>query len=303
MSMSLHFLKSFMTKLSRLVPAVILSLLLASTTLSVSVASTFSLPVSAAPGQRDNQALPSNIENALNQSVNENQSSANSSGSAAFYNWTGYASTSSQPFLEVTTTYTQPSISCPSSGPWSLFWTGFDGFNDSTVEQAGTSAQCINTNQPDYYAWWEMYPTNQIQVMPITIIAGNTIKDTVTYIPASGLYTLTVQDQTNKQHYTESTSCASGLTCSRQSAEWIAERTSTVNGYALLAQWNKMAFTASEAANTVSAKGVNQMEPISSFSNTDITMVGYPNSGSMLANSGSLSSNGKKFSSTWDSAQ
>src|SRR5581483_355717 len=87
-----------------------------------------------------------------------------------YYNWSGYAATTSQPFVAVQSIYTQPNVTCTTPGAWTLFWVGFDGYLNNNVEQAGTAAQCSSgTNpQPTYYAWWEMYPTNTIQVMPLT---------------------------------------------------------------------------------------------------------------------------------------
>src|SRR5579884_1322756 len=78
-----------------------------------------------------------------------------------FSNWSGYAATSSSAFNSVEMTFTQPAVSCPYQGAWTLFWVGFDGFNSGNVEQAGTSAWCNynSPSEPTYYAWWEMYPT------------------------------------------------------------------------------------------------------------------------------------------------
>jgi len=51
----------------------------------------------------------------------------------------------------------------------------FDGFNNGTVEQAGTAATCSYGADPtpSYYAWWEMYPTNNIQVAPLNVSPGD----------------------------------------------------------------------------------------------------------------------------------
>src|SRR5438874_3748133 len=64
-------------------------------------------------------------------------------------NWAGYAITSlSSPaakFTHVHASWTQRSVTCPTSDAWAVFWVGFDGWTNGTVEQGGSSARCVNS--------------------------------------------------------------------------------------------------------------------------------------------------------------
>ena len=100
------------------------------------------------------------------------------------YNWSGYAAgTGAEVFKSVSSTYVQPAVTCPVSGAFTVFWVGLDGLFDGTVEQDGTAAYCDGST-PEYFAWWEMYPTNAIQPT-IPISAGDAIRASVKYQVAS----------------------------------------------------------------------------------------------------------------------
>lgn len=224
-----------------------------------------------------------------------------------YYNWSGYAATASAPFIAVQSLYIQPTVTCTVPGAWTLFWVGFDGFQNGTVEQAGTAAQCSTDSHPvpTYYAWWEMYPTNTIQIMPLNIKPGDSILAKTLYNSTKASYSLTVNDRTTAQHFTKVTTCAPGLTCSRQSADWIVERPTLNSVYTPLANWNTMQLKADQAAIAPKLNHPNQPNflPVSSFSNTPIDMVDYPYTGKTLATVGPLNSNGQVFTDTWLAAQ
>src|ERR1035438_1981586 len=142
-----------------------------------------------------------------------------------------------------------------------------------------------------------MYPTNYIQVMPITIKPGNTIKATVNYSTGTSNYSLNVTDISNGQQYTKLTSCAANLICARQSAEWIIERPTLNGSYTPLADWGAMNLTNNEASNSTITNRRNHsinyvLQPVSAFSNTPINMVNYPFSGKTLASVGTLNGTG-----------
>jgi hypothetical protein len=216
------------------------------------------------------------------------------------YNWSGYVTqeSSGATFTEVTTTYKQPVVTCPVTNAFTVFWVGFDGWNDSTVEQDGTGAECVN-GTPDYFAWWEMYPTNSIQPMSMPIAPGNKIKATVTYAAGSGTYTMTVSDLTTGQQNTATATCGSGLQCLRSVAEWIVERPSVGQNLAPLAKWKTFALNGDKAAATPSGAA---LKPISHFTNDNVTMVSKTD-GSTLAKAGKLGSAGTSFTSTWVKTQ
>ncbi|MET9000993.1 G1 family glutamic endopeptidase [Amycolatopsis sp. NPDC004169] len=140
-------------------------------------------------------------------------------------NWAGYAITSlatpAATFTRVHGSWTQRPVTCPASDAWAVFWVGFDGWTNGTVEQGGSSARCVN-GTPVYQLWWEMFPTNAIQPV-LTINAGDSVSADVTYDAGTGRFTITVADATQHTSFTTTQTCAAGLTCSRTSAEWIAE--------------------------------------------------------------------------------
>jgi len=204
-------------------------------------------------------------------------------------NWAGYADTGSS-FSKVSASWTEPSVTCSGSQEQlAAFWVGIDGYSSSSVEQDGTLIECYR-GRAYQYSWWEMYPTNAIQVVGQTVAAGDAITSTVTRSGTS--YTLTVTDSTHAANsFTETESCAS---CANTSAEWIAEAPSGSSSIYPLADFHS--WTASNASVTEgSSSGV-----ISSFTDDELTMV--DNAGRTKALPGSLNSGGNGFSVTWERA-
>ena len=129
------------------------------------------------------------------------------------YNWSGYADSESG---TKTTTYisgnwTMPSVTCPTapyqnSDAFLANWVGIDGFNDATVEQLGTGAQCYE-GVTYYYVWYEMYPAGTVEEGTTACIndnvncpePGDQISASVTVTPGSSGengYTLSLTDHT-----------------------------------------------------------------------------------------------------------
>lgn len=54
------------------------------------------------------------------------------------YNWSGAAATGSG-FSSVTSTWTEPSVTCNSTNDLMAPWVGIDGYGSSTVEQTGVA--------------------------------------------------------------------------------------------------------------------------------------------------------------------
>ncbi len=139
-------------------------------------------------------------------------------------NWDGYVtydSNEGKDFDAVQATWTQPTVTCPKASAWTVFWVGLDGWFDSTVEQGGTSAQCID-GIPQYMAWWEMYPTNAITTA-FSVSPGDKISASVVYESAAKKFEITVMDLTSGKHLSKDKTCASSLTCERSSADVITE--------------------------------------------------------------------------------
>ncbi len=204
-------------------------------------------------------------------------------------NWSGYADTGSS-FSKVSASWTEPSATC-SSGAEQLaaFWVGIDGYSSSSVEQDGTLIECYRS-QAYQYTWWEMYPTNSIQVVGQTLAAGDAITSTVTRSGTS--YTLTVTDSTHSaDSFTKTETCSS---CANTSAEWIAEAPSSSSSVYPLANFGS--WTASNASVTEGSTSGT----ISSFTDDQITMTDSSNRTKALP--GSLNSSGTSFPVTWERA-
>jgi hypothetical protein len=175
-------------------------------------------------------------------------------------NWSGYADTGSG-YSTVTGKWTEPSASCTSTESLAAFWVGIDGYSSSSVEQDGTLIECYG-GTAYYYTWWEMYPTNDIQVVGETLRPGDSISASV--VRSGTSYTLAV----------------------------TAEAPSGSNGVYPLSHFSTFNLT-SATVKTTSTSGT-----ISSFTDDEITMV--DSSGRVEAQPGALNGSGNAFSVTWE---
>jgi len=178
-------------------------------------------------------------------------------------NWSGYvvyaASVNDGSFNQVSASWTEPTVTCPRQGAWTLFWVGFDGWpaSDRAVEQGGTSAQCTN-GVPHYSAFYEMWPT--MAVMPIfTVYPGDQIESSVVFSTQTQQFQITVTDSTpgHENSATEFESCPEGVTCERTSAEWVAESPAhfNTNKWFPLADYGTMDFTSATVTNAQGESG------------------------------------------------
>ena len=202
-------------------------------------------------------------------------------------NWSGYADTGSS-FSKVSASWSEPSATCSSNTEQlAAFWVGIDGYSSSSVEQDGTIIECYRKHAYQY-TWWEMYPTNDIQVVGETLAAGDAITSTVTRSGTS--YTLTVTHATHTaDSFTETQTCSS---CANSSAEWIAEAPSGSSSVYPLADFK------SWTANNASVTEGSTAGTISSFTDDEITMI--DSSGKTEALPGALNGSGNSFSVTWE---
>ncbi|HEY2577376.1 MAG TPA: G1 family glutamic endopeptidase [Streptosporangiaceae bacterium] len=212
-------------------------------------------------------------------SVSPNLSQAQSS------NWGGYADTS-ETFGSVGGSWTEPSATC-GSGRTSLaaFWAGIDGFSSGSVEQDGTLIEC-SQGTAFHFSWWEMFPTNAVQVVGQSVAAGDHI--TASVVRSGTSYALRVTDSTHTANSFATTQSCSG--CANSSAEWIAEAPSGSGGIEPLTDFHS--WTLSGATVAAGSSGV-----ISSFPDTEITMTG---SSDTKAGTGPLNSSGNGFTVTWE---
>jgi hypothetical protein len=203
-------------------------------------------------------------------------------------NWSGYADTGSS-FSAVSASWTEPTPSCSGrTTSLAAFWVGIDGYSSSSVEQDGTLIECYHGSTYQY-TWWEMYPTNAIQVVGQSLAAGDAITASVTRSGTS--YTLKVTDSTHSANSFTTTQSCSASSCVDSSAEWIAEAPSGSGGVEPLAKFSTWS-DASSAVTEGSTAGV-----ISSFTDDEITMI--TSSGATEAQPSALNGAGNGFTVTW----
>jgi Peptidase A4 family len=201
-------------------------------------------------------------------------------------NWSGYADTGSG-FSTVTGSWTEPGVSCTSTTSLAAFWVGLDGYSSSSVEQDGTLIECYR-DVAYYYTWWEMYPTNAIQVVGSTLHAGDKI--TASVVRSGTSYTLKVTDSSRSaDSFSTTQTCSS---CANSSAEWIAEAPSGSSGVYPLSDFGSW----TESGATVKAGSTSGV--ISSFTDDELTMIN--SSGATKAQPGALNSSGNGFGVTWE---
>jgi len=199
-------------------------------------------------------------------------------------NWSGYADTGSG-FTHVSGSWTEPGASCTSTTSLAAFWVGIDGYSSNSVEQDGTLIECYRGTAYQY-SWWEMYPSNAIQVVGGSVARGDSISASV--VRSGTSYTLKVTDST---HPANSFSTTRSCGCANTSAEWIAEAPSGNNGIYPLSNFGTWTL-----ANAAVANG-GATHVISSYPDDEITMV--DNSGYVKAQPGPLNSAGNSFSDSW----
>jgi hypothetical protein len=204
-------------------------------------------------------------------------------------NWSGYADTGSA-FSDVSATWTEPSASCTSrTTSLAAYWVGIDGYSSDSVEQDGTLVECYDRTAYQY-SWWEMYPTNDVQVVGESVATGDAISASVVRNGTS--YKLTVTDSTHTANSFTKTETCSASSCVDTSAEWIAEAPTGSSGVEPLTDFGT--WTAANAAVTEGSTAGT----ISSFTDDEITMI--DSSGNVKAQPGALNSAGTGFSVTWE---
>jgi hypothetical protein len=203
-------------------------------------------------------------------------------------NWSGYADLD-ESFTQVSGAWSEPTVNCSGLGlteQLAAFWVGIDGYGSDSVEQDGTLAECY-LGSIYHYTWWEMYPTNDIQVVGESVSPGDNI--TASVVRSGDSYTLNVTDSTHTANSFSTTQSCSD--CANSTAEWIAEAPSSTFGVEPLADFHS--WTASGAAvGTTSGSGV-----ISTYPNDNITMIDSLSRDK--ATTGALNGSGNGFTVTW----
>lgn len=228
-------------------------------------------------------------------------------------NWSGYAaapiSSSPQPgsVTDVSANWTVPTVTgSHKQTAYSAVWVGIDGYlpSSQTVEQVGTAQDIIN-GRASYYAWWEMWSSvdnmPEQQITSMTIQPGDSISASVEYItsgPSAGDFALAIIDNSHPNDleggYVNPVGNQSPLP-TETSAEWIVEAPSGSGGILPLANFGSVTFTNAQAT----INGVTGPINDPSWKYQAIDMIN--NSGTLLATTSTLQSNGTSFVVTDDS--
>jgi hypothetical protein len=210
-------------------------------------------------------------------------------------NWSGYAdlAATGSSFTSVRAQWKVPTVTCPSTGTGvsaAAFWVGIDGFSSKTVEQDGTISECFGSILIGTADWWEMYPTNAVQIVS-TVSPGDAVVASV--VDKADQYTLKVTDKTSTAGSFNTTQSCGTTACANSSSEWIAEAPccsapNTVYPLPQFTPWRVI------GARTVSG-GVSGS--ISKFTHDSITMVNA--SKAVLAAPTALNSTGTSFGVKW----
>ena len=135
-------------------------------------------------------------------------------------NWSGYAA-HGKTYKKISASWAEPTGHCTSSGTFSSFWVGLDGFTSPTVEQTGSEVDC-SAGRASYFAWFEMFPAPPVNFSN-PVRPGDHFTGSVTFT-GSGHYTLVLKDTTQGwSHTVHKTRNAAR----RSSAEVIAEAPSS----------------------------------------------------------------------------
>lgn len=209
-------------------------------------------------------------------------------------NWSGYADTGTG-FTKVSGKWTEPTVKCPGSGTAiAAYWIGIDGYSSNSVEQDGTLAYCDSGSLTDY-SWWEMYPTNSVQLVGGTVKAGDKI--TASVVRTGTKYALKVTDATTSGNTVSKSETCTAAKCKDTSAEWIVERPSGSSGLFILPNFGTAKFTAS---SQTSSKGTGT---ISKGTAVEITMIRSASSTVPLAVPTALTDSGADFNVTWKASK
>jgi hypothetical protein len=182
-------------------------------------------------------------------------------------NWSGYAAAGQAgTFTSVSSSWTQPAVTCGPQQTFSSFWVGLDGDGTQSVEQTGTEADC-NGGAPAYQGWWEMFPAAPVFYnQPVK--PGDAMSASVT-ANGGGAFTLTLSDQT--ENWTQTTQQTS-QTAQLGSAEVIAEAPSSQNGVLPLSNFGTVNFTNAQADNApIGNAGADSLTMVAANGTTEAT--------------------------------
>ena len=198
-------------------------------------------------------------------------------------NWSGYAAAGPPgTFTSVSSSWTEPAVTCGAQQTFSSFWVGLDGDGTQSVEQTGTEADC-NNGAASFQGWFEMFPNAPV-IYNNPVAPGDAMRASVV-ANGGGAFTLTLSDQT--QGWTQTTGQTS-TTAQLASAEIIAEAPSDMSSTLPLSNFGMVNF-ADAMINNAALAGAGP---------TELTMVSA--AGAAEATPSAITSS-DDFSVTWGS--
>lgn len=202
------------------------------------------------------------------------------SGSAAntSNNWSGGVLFNGGPFDFVYGEWTVPSVSPPAGTGdgdwWSVAWVGIDGYNSSDVLQAGT-AQRVSRQygivSTEYFAWYEWFPNNWIEITNFPVSPGDTVAVSVQYLGTQnnlGQGMATLSNLITGQSTTISFQAPAGTTLQGNCAEWIMERPGINGSLSNLPEYGQVAFSNGLACSATGGTNANQAQPVNMTDNS-----------------------------------
>jgi len=141
---------------------------------------------------------------------------------ASTQNWSGYV-LGDGPFTGAQGTFDIPEIYTTSTNTDTSEWVGVDGWNDSSLIQAGIDEPYnASTNTYRILAWWEILPAHPTEVLISTSTLSPEPGDSITVTlgeVSSGTWGIEVTDNTNGQSFVTD----QPYSAPQSSAEWIVE--------------------------------------------------------------------------------
>lgn len=210
-------------------------------------------------------------------------------------NWSGYASVlgslsspTSGVVSDIKGSWTVQAVDCSlaATNTYSSAWVGIDGYTSSSVEQLGTEHDCIN-GQPQYYAWYEMYPKPGYKITKLSVQPGDVMTGEVQYT-GNGNFVLTLSSSRGAFKTTQKSNKAL-----RSSAEWVVEAPWS-GGVLPLANFGTLPFSSSSAIINGVAGAIN------AFTYDKMDMGSSPTT--LKDQTSPLTSTGDGFSVTWISS-
>jgi hypothetical protein len=216
-------------------------------------------------------------------------------GSVTSTNWSGYAVTGTG-FTKAIGSWIVPALTCTSGTEYAVFWVGIDGYNDGTVEQAGTEGVCSGTNA-SYSAWYEFYPATPIlTISGITVKPGDLMESSISYNTTTSQFTVAIKDVTTGKAFQKSSAVAGA---GRTSAEFIAEAPSSFSVLPLADYGTVLFGKDNTALPGCTAQDTTTHGVIGAFPANDIEAITMEKNNIMESIPSSLSSDGSSFSVAW----